>query len=880
MKKLLFGFVIAASVFSLASCGKGKPGAQGVQGEQGQKGDKGDTGSAGRGIEKISFVSKNENVDKYQITYTDGTSSEFNITNGVDGEVAQFQIANNAIQYKYSSDQSWIDLIELSSITQSGYKEVEFHATESAIEWKYKDSNVWIELVSFEVLKGQNGNDGRDVEFAVADGFIKWHYKDEATWTNLVELSSIAGSSSDAREVIISADANNIIWKYDGETQWKNLVSLEILKGSTGKSVYDVAVEAGYTGTVDEWLQSLKGSTGASGKNIELQVNSTHIQWRYENEEWADLIALSSLKGSNGESAYEIYKKHNTSYTKTEAEWIDDLVNGRLGGSNQHTVKFINDGLEYLSTTAVDGKPVTCPTEPTKAGYLFLGWFDGNDDKWVFNGYACYSDLTLTAKWKNTDSLVVLNANGGVVSETELDATYGENLTLPTPVREGYEFLGWYDGSKPVTSGTWSYLENIGLKAEWNIKTYKLSLDIGEGSCEITEKYVQYNSEYILPVPAANDSYNAPFAGWFTIDGEKIAGVDGVSYLPYDESKGLDIHAEYYIPITTKTEFSNMKNNLSGHYKLEDNIDYASAAITPIGESGTSSFTGMFDGDGYSVSNFSLAYTQAVGAYYDGLFGYANGASIKNLYIRNVTISRTKSAGSYYNYTCYTGALAGYVVNTVVSNVHVSSVSISLNNPGGITYEAGGIVGSMTNGSITDCSSYGKMIEQSSHCNASGGIVATGSNGVITRCISRMRVEAADGKAGGIIAIGSTMSISQCINLSSVTATKYAAGIAYDGSVSDCYNEGYVYGTYKAGISYSANVSNSYDIKSQGLNYSGDGTIQNSFTTDQITGNTTADMFIDAGWSTDIWDFSDDSNGYILPKLKGLKELELYIKTI
>ncbi len=38
-----------------------------------------------------------------------------------------------------------------------------------------------------------------------------------------------------------------------------------ILSPEDGKSAYELAVEEGYTGTLEEWLASLKGDTGPSG---------------------------------------------------------------------------------------------------------------------------------------------------------------------------------------------------------------------------------------------------------------------------------------------------------------------------------------------------------------------------------------------------------------------------------------------------------------------------------------------------------------------------------------------------------------------------------------------------------------------------------------
>jgi hypothetical protein len=69
----------------------------------------------------------------------------------------------------------------------------------------------------------------------------------------------------------------------------------EIANGVDGKSAYELAVEKGYEGTVEEWLASLVGEVGAPGKD-----------------------------GANGQSAYELAVKNG--YTGSENEWIASLV--------------------------------------------------------------------------------------------------------------------------------------------------------------------------------------------------------------------------------------------------------------------------------------------------------------------------------------------------------------------------------------------------------------------------------------------------------------------------------------------------------------------------------------------------------------------------
>ncbi|MGN1373220.1 MAG: hypothetical protein ACI4VK_04130 [Candidatus Coproplasma sp.] len=55
-------------------------------GEKGDKGDKGDSGADGRGIVSVEKTCTDGLIDVYTITYTDGTSTTFLVTNGADGK--------------------------------------------------------------------------------------------------------------------------------------------------------------------------------------------------------------------------------------------------------------------------------------------------------------------------------------------------------------------------------------------------------------------------------------------------------------------------------------------------------------------------------------------------------------------------------------------------------------------------------------------------------------------------------------------------------------------------------------------------------------------------------------------------------------------------
>ncbi|MCA9330820.1 hypothetical protein KC957_02125, partial [Candidatus Saccharibacteria bacterium] len=92
-------------------------------------------------------------------------------------------------------------------------------------------------------------------------------------------------------------------------------------------------------------------------------------------------------------------------------------------------------------------------------------------------------------------------------------------------------------------------------------------------------------------------------------------------------------------------------------------------------ELGVIDFRGTFDGNGHSISNFSVDADNG----YIGLFGYTLNATIKNLTIDSETVDT--------NRTC-TGGLAGYTEDTDVQNVSITNSSIVSNS-----YDVGGLIG-------------------------------------------------------------------------------------------------------------------------------------------------------------------------------------------
>ena len=168
--------------------------------------------------------------------------------------------------------------------------------------------------------------------------------------------------------------------------------------------------------------------------------------------------------------------------------------------------------------TIADGKDVTgytyglgatLPTDVTRTGYTFKGWYDNENltgSPVTAIGGAETGNKEYWAKWEINQYTITFDTNGG--SEiAPITQDYGTEITVPAdPTRKGYTFKGW-DKEIPETMPA----ENITVKAQWGINQYTITFDTNGGS-EIVPITQDYGTEITAPDKPTRKGYT--FKGW------------------------------------------------------------------------------------------------------------------------------------------------------------------------------------------------------------------------------------------------------------------------------------------------------------------------------------------------------------------------------
>lgn len=270
-------------------------------------------------------------------------------------------------------------------------------------------------------------------------------------------------------------------------------------------------------------LWTLTGSNGgyASG-NIMLRF-STSQQLSYTD------ATISNISGQFSGSLTLKVSDPNGTITSCNLYVQDAAIYGTSANVTSY-IYYYNGSIQYDYDT-YSGPPGSSfsyylASAPSKTGYSFNGWgtssssssgsaagakktgYYGDDEYW----YATWKINTYTINY-------VLNGGSGTTSATK---TYGQNLTLSTPSREGYTFLGWDTSSSAATviyqpGASYTSNASITLYAVWKVLSYDVTFFNSKDGINIQEPIVEsleYGSQVDLTSSRNFIRPGYKFLGW------------------------------------------------------------------------------------------------------------------------------------------------------------------------------------------------------------------------------------------------------------------------------------------------------------------------------------------------------------------------------
>lgn len=170
-------------------------------------------------------------------------------------------------------------------------------------------------------------------------------------------------------------------------------------------------------------------------------------------------------------------------------------------------------GDERVQIAVVFGESYTLDAPTPIPDCTFLGWYNG--EELVEGAITPESDLTVTAKWQeDAYKITLINQN----DTSTATVNRGDEYTLTDPeAREGYTFLGWFDGETQY-SGTFVPSKSLTLEAKWQANELTLTLkEDADATPEV--KTVLYNERIKLTNPQAREGYK--FLGWYDAETNK-----------------------------------------------------------------------------------------------------------------------------------------------------------------------------------------------------------------------------------------------------------------------------------------------------------------------------------------------------------------------
>lgn len=364
--------------------------------------------------------------------------------------------------------------------------------------------------------------------------------------------------------------------------------------------------------------------------------------------------------------------------------------------AEEYTVSFeSNGGSAVVDQVLFAGAKATEPTDPTRFGYTFDGWFTSAELTTLFDfDTAIEADVTLYAGWTAVildEFTVTFETNGGSAVEP-ITVLEGATAIMPAhPTKDEFVFAGWFVDAELETPFivTTPITADITLYAKWEDET---------GSGEIPEGFVGVSTVeefYALVSDNTDGKYfllndldfgdytwvakNSTFSGVFDGNNHTISNIT-INAVGVD---GVTINA-IFTRLGAGAEVKNL---------VIDNADITTGNVAGI-------LAAQADGVS-TISNIVIKNSSVEGAQNNGTAALL-GRAMVNVTITNISVIDTYALNTQKNVAAIVGRIEGGSINTIV-DIFISgfhSEAVGTGNDSGIGYIVGYTVNAVSNTAI------------------------------------------------------------------------------------------------------------------------------------------------------------------------------------
>lgn len=189
-----------------------------------------------------------------------------------------------------------------------------------------------------------------------------------------------------------------------------------------------------------------------------------------------------------------------------------------------YTVRFVNDGKTTGTTDVAQNTAIGAaklPEEPKKTGYIFEGWFSGEDQ--LTAETVISSNITYAARWTANTYTIQFLPNDGTGTMDSIPAAYDQEITLPANgfTRDGYTFTGWGDSPSYSKYAPGEAVNNLTKQNNAVVKLYA----VWEGNpVKVTLNFNYKGAEPIERTGSVGSNFNYDNGKFSSIETQKRTG--------------------------------------------------------------------------------------------------------------------------------------------------------------------------------------------------------------------------------------------------------------------------------------------------------------------------------------------------------------------